>query len=74
MSDPLVVMQWVEPGVAVIEIRRQAALNALNGDVLYGLEQALEAVEANSEAHVGIVTGKGRGPLSRVPISAPFIS
>lgn len=59
MAEKLVDVRWVESGVAVIEIRRETHLNALNGAVLDGLEEALELVEGRQQARVAVVTGQG---------------
>ena len=46
--------------VAILTIDRPEALNALTADVLRDLGEAIDAVEANDEAYVVILTGAGR--------------
>ena len=46
--------------VAILTIDRPEALNALTADVLRDLGEAMDAVEANDEAYVVILTGAGR--------------
>ena len=46
--------------VAILTIDRPEALNALTADVLRDLGEAFDAVEANDEAYVVILTGAGR--------------
>jgi len=46
--------------VAVLTIDRQEALNALNGQVLKDLSAAVDAVEADEEVYVVLLTGAGR--------------
>ena len=43
--------------VAVITINRPEARNAVNGDVAQGIEAAIDRLEADDEAWVGILTG-----------------
>jgi len=43
--------------VAVITINRPEARNAVNGAVASGIEEAIDKLEADSEAWVGIITG-----------------
>jgi enoyl-CoA hydratase len=45
--------------VAVLTINRPEARNAVNGDVAKGMEAALDTLEADEDAWVGIVTGTG---------------
>lgn len=59
MKEALVEVQWVEPGIALITIKREKALNALNKDVLDQLEQAIATVESEPQARVAIVQGQG---------------
>ena len=50
--------------VAILTIDRPEALNALTADVLRDLGEAMDAVEANDEAYVVILTGAGRSFLA----------
>ncbi len=43
--------------VAVITINRPEARNAVNADVAQGIEAAIDRLEADDEAWVGILTG-----------------
>jgi enoyl-CoA hydratase len=45
--------------VAVITIRRPEARNAVNGDVAKGMEAAIDNLEGDDDAWIGIVTGEG---------------
>ena len=45
--------------VAVITIRRPEARNAVNGEVALAMEAAIDRLEAEDDAWVGIVTGEG---------------
>ncbi len=46
-----------EGNLAVIAIHRPEARNAVNTDVARGIEQAVDAMEADDEVRVGILTG-----------------
>ncbi|HET6792996.1 MAG TPA: crotonase/enoyl-CoA hydratase family protein [Acidimicrobiales bacterium] len=45
--------------VALITIRRPEARNAVNGEVASGMEAALDRLEQDDDAWVGIITGEG---------------
>ena len=45
--------------VAVLTIRRPEARNAVNGDVASGMEAALDRLEGDDEAWVGVLAGEG---------------
>jgi enoyl-CoA hydratase len=45
--------------IAVLTIRRPEARNAVNGDVAKGMEAAIDQLEDDDEAWIGIVTGEG---------------
>src|SRR3954468_23215423 len=45
--------------VAVLTINRPEARNAVNGDVARGMEAAIDKLEGDDEAWVGIVAGNG---------------
>ncbi|MEK7703794.1 MAG: enoyl-CoA hydratase-related protein [Myxococcota bacterium] len=59
MSQRELVQVAVDKGVAEITISRPKALNALNGQVLDELEQALAEVAANDAVACLIITGEG---------------
>ena len=46
--------------IGILTMNRPEALNALNDQVLRDLDAALDAVEANDEILVVILTGAGR--------------
>ena len=46
-------------GIIIIEISREAKLNALNGDTLDELKKAILELSQNSEAKAAIITGAG---------------
>ncbi len=45
--------------VALITINRPEARNAVNGDVASGIEAAIDQLEGDPEAWVGVITGEG---------------
>ena len=45
--------------IAVITIRRPEARNAVNGDVAKGMEAAIDSLEDDDNAWIGVVTGEG---------------
>ena len=45
--------------IAVITIRRPEARNAVNGDVAKGMEAAIDNLEDDDNAWIGVVTGEG---------------
>lgn len=49
----------IEEGVAIIEINRPKALNALNYETLQELERCVDGIRTNPEATVVIITGAG---------------
>lgn len=60
MPDLEHVRYALDGDVAVITVDRQAALNALNQDVLIELSLAFEMAEANADVRALVVTGAGR--------------
>ncbi len=48
-----------EEGIALMYINRPKALNAINADVLKEMEQAIDALDADDEVRVVIITGAG---------------
>ncbi|MFM8267020.1 MAG: enoyl-CoA hydratase-related protein [Ilumatobacteraceae bacterium] len=59
MSD--IVTSEVVGRVAVITLNRPEARNAVNGDVAAGLEAAIDAMEADPEVWVGVLTASTAG-------------
>ena len=56
-----VLVDQVEPHVTRITLNRPERLNAMNYDLVAGIHDALDAVAADAEARVAIITGAGRG-------------
>jgi len=48
-----------ERGVAVITVNRPAALNAINPDVIQGLDEVLDALEGDADLRCVVLTGAG---------------
>ncbi len=59
MADTLVALELLEPGIYLLRIQREKALNALNSAVLDELSSALDALDGKADARVVIVTGQG---------------
>ncbi|NMP21457.1 enoyl-CoA hydratase/isomerase family protein [Sulfobacillus harzensis] len=59
MAETWVRSELWEPGIYVLRIQREHALNALNEQVLDQLEETLNALESKADARVVIVTGAG---------------
>ena len=55
--------------VAVVTVERQAALNALNQDVLIELSLAFDMAEANADVRALVVTGAGRAFVAGADIA-----
>src|SRR5690606_2348561 len=55
--------------IAVITVDRQAALNALNQDVLIELSLAFEMAEANVDVRAMVITGAGRAFVAGADIA-----
>lgn len=58
MSSNAVVLS-IEHGIMTITINRPEKLNALNQEVLEGLQKAMEELQRNNGVHGAIVTGSG---------------
>lgn len=56
-----IVTYTVEGRVAIITLNRPEARNAVNGDVARGLEAAIDALEADDDVWVGILTANTAG-------------
>ena len=63
------VLYDVSDNIAVITIDRQEALNALNADVLAGLEQALSRAQNDPDVYVLVITGAGRAFVAGADIA-----
>lgn len=55
--------------VGLVTIRRPEALNALNREVLAGLEAVMDEVERDDELYVAILTGEGRSFVAGADIA-----
>jgi enoyl-CoA hydratase len=60
MSDAVLVDRS-RPDVAIITLNRPEKLNAMNIDLVDGLHDALDEVDADNGIRVAILTGAGRG-------------
>jgi enoyl-CoA hydratase len=49
------------PGVRLVTMNRPSKLNALNAELVTGLHDAFDAIEADRDCRVVILTGAGRG-------------
>jgi enoyl-CoA hydratase len=49
-----------QDGIAIIKINRPEALNALNGQVIQDISDAVDAFATDDEAQVLVITGEGR--------------
>ncbi len=59
MTD--VLLEWPEPGIAVLRLNRPQRLNALTDDSVAELSRMLDQLAADSALRVLILTGEGRG-------------
>jgi 2-(1,2-epoxy-1,2-dihydrophenyl)acetyl-CoA isomerase len=59
MSEPL--LEAVRDGVAVLTLNRPDRLNAMSGDMLDRLMEALPRLAGDPDVGVVVVTGAGRG-------------
>jgi enoyl-CoA hydratase/carnithine racemase len=48
-----------QDGIAIIKINRPEALNALNGQVIQDISDAVDAFARDDEAQVLVITGEG---------------
>ena len=53
------VLTEVRDGVLVITLNRPEARNAVNGDVVAGMEAALDRLEAEDDLYLAIICGNG---------------
>ncbi|MBU3718998.1 MAG: enoyl-CoA hydratase, partial [Actinobacteria bacterium] len=59
MSD--IVKYQADGRIGIITLNRPEARNAVNGDVAQGLEAAIDALEADDNVRVGILTANTEG-------------
>lgn len=57
----VVELEAIEPGITCLRLNRPDALNAITFEVVADLHDALDAVAADTECKVVILTGAGRG-------------
>jgi enoyl-CoA hydratase/carnithine racemase len=60
------------PNVALITLNRPDKLNALNYGLVEDLHATLEAIDADDECRVVVLTGAGRGFCSGLDLTDPF--
>jgi enoyl-CoA hydratase len=68
MSDAVLV-ERVRPGIAVLTLNRPERLNAMNYDLVRGLYDALDELEADRSCRVIVLTGAGRGFCAGLDLS-----
>lgn len=76
MADEEVVASRIDGEIATVEIRREAALNALNADVLEGLSRTFHELRSQSGVRVVLLRGSGQkafvaGADIKLMMSAP---
>jgi enoyl-CoA hydratase len=69
LSEPIVKVEK-EAGLAVVTLNRPQALNALNDEVLAGLEGAFHALGVDRSIRVVILTGSGRAFAAGADVKA----
>jgi enoyl-CoA hydratase len=60
MSEPTILSETLDGGVALVRLNRPQALNALNQQLLGELAAALDALEANDSVGAIVITGSER--------------
>ncbi|MCU1468158.1 MAG: Enoyl-CoA hydratase/isomerase [Actinomycetia bacterium] len=60
-GDGAVRLERVRPGIALLTLNRPARLNAMNYDLVRGLYDAFDELEADLSYRVVVLTGEGRG-------------
>jgi enoyl-CoA hydratase len=68
MSDSVVLVEHRD-AISIVTINRPQALNALNADVLAGLDRALDEIAARPETRAVVLTGAGRAFVAGADIS-----
>jgi enoyl-CoA hydratase len=68
MSDA-VLIERVRPGIALLTLNRPERLNAMNYDLVRGLYDALDELEADRSCRVIVLTGAGRGFCAGLDLS-----
>jgi enoyl-CoA hydratase len=60
-TESAVRLERVRPGIALLTLNRPARLNAMNYDLIRGLYDAFDELEADLSYRVVVLTGAGRG-------------
>lgn len=60
MSEPLVLVDTSQPGLAVLALNRPRAMNALSKDLCRAFSAAVDDMEARPDVRVLVITGAGR--------------
>ena len=68
MNDAVLV-DHVRPGIVVLTLNRPQRLNAMNYDLVRGLYDALDELEADRSCRVIVLTGAGRGFCAGLDLS-----
>jgi len=69
MAEPVVLTE-ARDGVLVVTLNRPAQRNAVNCAVAEGIAAALDALDADAELRVGVLTGAGRGFCAGMDLKA----
>ena len=69
MSDDAVLIDTLEPGIALVTLNRPKQLNAIDGALIDGVDAALDALSEPGAFRVAILTGAGRGFCSGADLS-----
>lgn len=67
---PSVLIETVQPGVTLVTFNRPDRLNAMNGELIDELHDALDAIAVDSTCRVVVVTGAGRGFCAGLDLSS----
>jgi enoyl-CoA hydratase/carnithine racemase len=68
---PHLEMTFPRPDIAVLTLNRPDKLNALNYELVEESHEALDAIAANNDCRVVVLTGAGRGFCSGLDLSDP---
>src|SRR3954464_7240907 len=69
-EDEQAVLTERRDGVLLITLNRPDARNAVNGAIAQGIADALEALDADDELRIGVLTGAGKGFSSGMDLKA----
>src|SRR5918997_6548717 len=68
---PHLELTYPRPDIAVLTLNRPEKLNALSYDLVEDMHAALDAIAANNECRVVVLTGAGRGFCSGLDLTDP---